>query len=188
MYISRCDDQGRFVHLNQAWLDFARHNWRVDFDPAAVLGVSWRAQITDPTTRQLYDRLAQRARQLARALTVSYRCDSPDRRRFMEMRVRPLSDGGLEWASRSLREEPRPAVDLLAARDRNADRLLRVCSWCKRIQAPEWAAEPSAAGDWLEVERIMPLLADLRAGFYPALTHGVCPDCYERVMAEIQAS
>ncbi len=188
MYVSRCDAQGRFVYLNQAWLEFARANWRADFDPRSVLGATWRQQISDPATLHLYDLLAQRARRLGRPLTVAYRCDSPGSRRHMEMMVRPLPDGGLEWASRTLREEPRPAVSLLEARARRSERLLTVCSWCKKVRTPPWAVGPGVkAGDWLEVESIMPLLADALADVHPGLTHGACPTCHQAILAEIEA-
>lgn len=188
MFVSRCDAQERFVHLNQAWLEFARVNWRPDFDPRSVLGATWRQQISDPTTLHLYDLLTQRARNLGRPLTVAFRCDAPGLRRHMEMTVTPLPDGGLEWASRVLREEPRPPVSLLEARARRSGRLLTVCSWCKKVRVPSWVAGRGVqTGDWLEVERIMPLLADVLADVQPDLTHGACPACHQVILAEIEA-
>lgn len=188
MFISRCDPQGRYVYFNQAWLEFARENWRADFDPQAVLGANWRTHISDPATLQLYDLLAQRARRLGRPLTVAFRCDAPDLRRFMEIRVSPLPDGGLEWASWIARQEPRAAASLLAARAQRSPRLLTVCSWCKKVQVPDWACgQDCEVGRWVEVEQVMPLLANALSGYYPELTHGVCPTCHQALLAEIEA-
>ena len=188
MFISRSDRQGRLVYLNQAWLDFARENWRADFEPELVLGAGWRQQISDPATLHLYDLLVQRALRLNHPVAVAYRCDSPDLRRYMEMRVSPLPDGGLEWASRILREEPRAVANLLETRARRSERLLRVCSWCKKVQMPDWAGgKGGEVGHWVEVEEVMSRLADTQAGAYPDLTHGACPDCYQAILEEMEA-
>lgn len=186
MFISRCDPEDRYVHLNQAWLDFARQNWRADFAPESILGDTWRRHISDRATLHLYDRLVQRARQLARPLSVAFRCDSPDLRRFMEISALPLPDGGLEWASRLLRQEPRPLVRLPEPDAELVARLAIMCSWCKKVQVPEWAGvAPLVVGDWVEVEEIMPLFSDAHAGFYPELSHGVCPACFRMVLDKL---
>lgn len=184
MFVSRCDAKGRYVFFNQAWLDFARQNWRADFAPDRLLGETWRGQIGDHTTLHLYDQLVERARELGRPLTVPFRCDAPNLRRFMEMSLLPLADGGLEWASRLLRQETRPPVSLPEVASALATELVVMCSWCKKVRVPEWEGlAPLMAGIWVEVEEAMSLFAVTHAGFYPAISHGVCPTCYQSVIS-----
>ena len=80
-------------------------------------------------------------------------------------------------------------VPILDARLKRGDLLLRVCSWCKRCSVPEWLSALESAGPperWVEVEEMMIILGCLGGYRLPTLTHTACPDCYRRVMAEIQ--
>lgn len=188
MFVSRCDAKGRYVYFNPAWLEFARQNWRADFSPHSLLGATWRAQIADRATLHLYDRLVERALELGRPLTVSFRCDAPDLRRYMQMSLLPLPDGGLEWASRLLRQEPRPPVLLPEVDPVLATELVVMCSWCKKVRVPDWPGLATLqAGDWVEVEAVMSFFSEAHAGFYPELSHGACPACYQRIMAQAES-
>ncbi|MFW6201313.1 MAG: PAS domain-containing protein [Gemmatimonadota bacterium] len=53
----------------------------------------------------------------------------------------------------------------------NLHRLLPVCSWCDRIQTED--------GQWQTLERYIKKTA------HTEVTHGVCPDCYEREMGRL---
>ncbi len=50
------------------------------------------------------------------------------------------------------------------------EKFLKICAWCKRVDA----------GD-----RWVPMDQYLAAGFGQRTTHGMCPDCYEKVKREI---
>ncbi len=45
----------------------------------------------------------------------------------------PQADGGVEYRSREVRTEERPTIALLAPRLSREQPLLRMCSWCKRV-------------------------------------------------------
>jgi hypothetical protein len=48
--------------------------------------------------------------------------------------------------------------------------LLRICSWCRRV---------GQGGEWV------PLEVFFKKGFDTRTTHGMCPDCHAKVMAEM---
>jgi hypothetical protein len=184
LYVLITDDRSRIVDVNQEWISFALANWAEDFSPEWVLGERLWRFISDDGTRHLYGMLVKRARETGLEIGFPFRCDSPGMRRFMQMTLQPLEGGHTRWASQLLTEEPRH-VALPATPDGPGPALLlRMCSWCLKACVPSWLplgegqAEP---GTWLELEKLMGGLAQNFEGFYPHVTHGICPDCHERV-------
>jgi P-type Cu+ transporter len=99
-------------------------------------------------------------------------CDSPELRRLLEMHIRALPGGQVEFCSRVLRLERRAPVRLLdpAVRRRRGDPL-QICSWCKAVLVQT---------AWLEVEAAMQRLGASDADL-PPLSHGICPACSDRL-------
>jgi hypothetical protein len=60
------------------------------------------------------------------------------------------------------------------ATPRSDEPLLRVCSWCKKVDT-RWG--------WCEAEEAVVRLGLFEAQALPDITHGICQDCYERVAA-----
>ncbi len=50
------------------------------------------------------------------------------------------------------------------------ERFLKMCAWCKRVDTGE---------SWVPIDTY------LAAGYGQRTTHGICPDCYERVKSDI---
>jgi hypothetical protein len=95
----------------------------------------------------------------------------------MEMVVRALDQGGIEFQSRLLGEEPRSPLPLLDAAAPRAELFVRVCSWCKKVATGEAA--------WLEAEHALALLDPFSLAGTPQVTHGMCPECYVQVVRAI---
>lgn len=123
--------------------------------------------ISDPTTRQIYATLMERVRRDGVEVRVPFRCDAPAMRRWLELWMSPGADGGVVFASRTLREEPRRAVVPPPAVD--GGRFIRMCSWCKQVEV-----DP---GEWVELEAAVSRLALFAAVDVPLITHGICPPC-----------
>lgn len=172
-FVHRVDKTGCICFVNDAWRAFAAENDWGD-GPERVLGTRWSDHVSDPETRHLYGLLMDRARKEDRPLRVSYRCDSPDCRRFMEMHIGyHEASGEVELRSRVLRLERRPPVALLGAHERNhSGQILTMCSWCKGVQVGD---------DWMEIERAVESLRLFSATALPRLSHGICPSCSRRV-------
>ncbi|WP_396627040.1 hypothetical protein [Luteitalea sp.] len=126
-----------------------------------------------PGVAEWYGPLVRRARAEQRTVCFPFRCDTPDLRRLMRMRIRPEPGGAISFESAVVRVQPRPHVPLVTATGDPGVPVVSMCSWCKRVDA---------AGDWLEVEDAMERLgAD--SNRLPSVSHGICPRCLDELAA-----
>src|SRR6478672_1277449 len=143
---------GRITFVDDEWCRFAVANGARQYaDPAWLYGKPLLSFISDPTTRQLYALLMARVRASRSAVRVPLRCDAPALRRWLELEISPGADGGLTFASYELRTETRAPIPTFEAAAGGASALLRMCSWCKRVEA--------AAGHWQDIEDAIASLA-----------------------------
>jgi hypothetical protein len=170
------DDLDRIVHVNEAWLAFARENGAPELSRARVLAqYLWRF-IQGRETAYLYKQILGRVRAGNSPLKFPFRCDSPDCRRFMEMKLSLLDGGAVQFMAQP-RREYRPPLDLLTASGDRSELFVKFCSWCKKIYIPErgWEAVEDAIG-----------LLDLFGNHpMPRLTHTICDDCSDFVRQEL---
>lgn len=171
-FVHRIDHEGRIRYVNEAWLAFAAENGWTTF-ASQVIGSQLIQQIADPETRHVYQLLIDRAWDGGRQAYFRYRCDSPNCRRFMEMRINRSAPDQVEFRSRVLHMEMRDPVGLLdPGLVRRSTEVLKVCSWCKSV----WANT-----SWVEVEQAVDRLGLLSAPVLPQISHGICPTCSERM-------
>ncbi len=168
----RLDADDRVRPLDDAWAAAAIVNAAPELASVGSFPL-WDA-IADAGSLLLWRQLVARVRETGSQLVVPYRCDTPDRRRWFEMHLGPAGGSAVDFESVFVREEAREQVRLL-------DRLVRrstdgppilLCSWCAR-------ARVDAA--WVEIEDAVARLGLLAVEQPPPLTHGICPDCFERV-------
>ena len=96
--------------------------------------------------------------------------------RSMDIHIAARSSGRLVLFSARLRsEEPRQAFQpLLSADAPRGEQTLTMCGWCDRF----------LVGDqWVEVEEAAARLGLFQLGEMPAISHGICPDCGEMLLA-----
>lgn len=172
------DSDDRIVSVNDAWLAFAEENEPYFADPMVIVGRPLWEFVTDVQTRRIYTLLIERLRRTREPLTVPFRCDSPGCRRFMEVTLSPDGDGGVRFVSRMLHQEHRPEVEWMASSHLVTERLLTLCSWCKKIKLP--------GNEYVEVERAIERLDLFGELTLPQFTHGCCPQCLESMMAHIR--
>ncbi len=172
------DPQDRIQAVDTAWLAFARANAGPELDPDAVLGRRIWDFIAGKETRHLYRLLIDKARREWREMAVPLRCDSPTRRRYLELAIKPLADGVVEFSSSTIREEPRPFVALLDPSVARSDDLLVICSWCKHVR--------TRGNEWVEVERAIRRLDLFASDPLPQLTHGICSACEAEIESKIE--
>jgi hypothetical protein len=171
--VYRIDAGGRLAYVSGAWNAFAAANGAPHLVSALVLGRPLRDFISDPETRYIVEALVRRATATGEIIQVSVRCDAPHERRRLEMRVVPLGEGVVEFRTRPQALEGRETVPML---DRGAPRtaeLLKMCSWCNRVRVDD---------GWHEVEVAVDRLGLFEAAALPALTHGICRECWDQVM------
>ena len=99
------DDADKIVHVNDAWLAFARENTAPQLTASLVLDQPiWRF-IQGQETIYLYKQIFGRVRAGKSPVKFPFRCDSPDCRRFMEMQLSLLPGDAIQFISHILREE-----------------------------------------------------------------------------------
>jgi hypothetical protein len=173
--IYRVNDLDEIGYVNEAYDAFASANDAGHIASAGVLHHPVWEFIADLSTRHIYRELLQRVR-AGRPVRFQFRCDSPTCRRLMEMNVRRGETGAVEFRARALSEEARPYQALLDSHIERSGELLRACGWCKKI---------FVAGEWLEIEEAVQRLRLFERPAVPPLTHGICEECYKKMMAAL---
>lgn len=177
-FVYELDASDRIQAVNDAWDAFARDNGAPDLAREQVVGTTLWRFISDPHTVDLYRLLLERLRHTHRPIEFDYRCDSPDCRRYLHMKVEPIGDGAVRFISRLDRTEPRQAVGAL---DPNLPRhpgVLSMCSICKRVR--------SGRHDWVPIEEALNTFETMQRDRPPSVAQGVCPDCSQRIGEQCQ--
>ena len=120
--------------------------------------------------------LLRRLRDEARQVELPFRCDAPQVRREMEIRIAAHSSGRVVLFSAHLRseesrDEVQPMLDFQAPR---GDDTVTMCGWCDRFEVD---------GEWVEVEEAAAKLGLFNREELPAISHGVCPRCNGTLLA-----
>ena len=102
-------------------------------------------------------------------VAAPFRCDSPAVRRFMELRCFPSAEQSIRIQGRLLKEQMVAAPVVPQADKPGIAALMRVCSWCRRID--------SEAAGWIEIDEAARQLRYLETPAPPPITHGICLDC-----------
>jgi hypothetical protein len=120
--------------------------------------------------------LLRRIRSEIREVELPFRCDGPDVRREMTIRISANSSGRLVLFTASLRDElprakPQPLLDFSVPR---SEETIEMCGWCDRFFVGE---------EWVEIEVAAKRLQLFARTELPAITHGICPECTELLLA-----
>lgn len=167
-----------------AWQRFATDNEAPELAADGVLGRSLFDFVGGGPVLDATRRLHERCCRLHRRVVYDYRCDSPRLERSMRMALSPVdgADGPLVlYQSVLLGEAARARIGLFDRRRREAsagvgEPPITLCSYCHDVR---WPAG-DAADSW-----IAPTEHYRRGGSDSArVSHGICPRCYERVIAE----
>ena len=163
------DGEDRIVAVDGSWCRFAEENGAPDLARSALGRPLWQF-IADEETRSLYRQLIGRVRSTNVELSLPFRCDSPELRRYMELKVAPGQERDSVTCRTTLtRVEPRSARLLLDPQLRSGQQLL-ICSMCRRV-----AITPER---WVEIEVAIREL-DLCRPAAPRLVERVCGDCQD---------
>ena len=168
------DARFRLVAVDARWSDFAAANDAPELvSPSGYLGRSALDCIADSTTALLYEQLFQRVRETGESVVFPFRCDSPTRRRFLNMNIERWTDDGLRLETTLTRSEERAPMVLLWSRRDSGGTSLRVCGWCKWVEVD---------GGWAEVEDAVRALRLFDQDLLPPVTHVMCPSCHESLV------
>jgi hypothetical protein len=120
--------------------------------------------------------LLRRVRGELGSVELPFRCDGPDVRREMDINIAAQAAGRFVVFSARLRSEERREEfqPLLASEAPRGEEVLTMCGWCDRFLVD---------GEWAEVEQAAARLRLFRLSPMPTISHGVCPDCTEMLLA-----
>jgi len=168
------DDQDRLIRVDKGYYRFAEENGWLGAD-ASVGRLLWDF-VEGHEVKKLQRLLLRRIRDEAREVELPFRCDGPDFRREMDIRIRADGSGRVVMFSarlrrEELRPEPQPILDPRAPRGED---FLTMCAWCDRFLVD---------GEWIEVEEAAKRLELFRRSELPVLDHGICPECGGTLLA-----
>ncbi len=176
-YIYRIDQDDVIRFVDQNWLQFALENDSPHLTYDTVVGTSLWSYVTDAETVQIYKAMFNRVRNDQITVSVPYRCDSPDCRRYLHLEIHPLPDEHIEFHSHLLREEKRKRQPLLDPSYSRSEEYLRMCSWCKKIYLPDQT--------WEDVEKAVTALNLFELSHIPQITHAICPTCIDIFFSDV---
>ena len=168
------DEQDHLIKVDEGFYLFAEENgWN---EAGASLGRSLWDYVAGQEMKKLQRLLLRRVRDEVGDVEIPFRCDGPDVRREMNIRIVARPGGRVVLFSARLRSEqardlPQRLLDPATPR---SEETLEMCGWCDRF---------SVDGEWVEVEEAARRLELFNRPELPALSHGVCPDCSEMLLA-----
>jgi hypothetical protein len=173
------DEVDRIVSLNENWLAFAKgNNASLSCHPDRIINTSIWLYVDGIETKYLYDIIMKYVRESGASVSFPFRCDAPDRRRYLEMTISYMNYGRLEFATRLMREELRDPVDLITPDFPRSEEILIICSLCKRVELP--------GQRWEEVEAAITELELFDNPQLPMISHGLCPECLSHAMSKVE--
>lgn len=172
------DSADRIIRVSPAFLEFAQQNDAPEITTPALINRHIWDFVAGTTTRELYAALFQKVRSVREPVRFPFRCDSPTRRRYMEMDISPAQNDGLCLTAILISVEDRPAVALLDPRAPRLNELLEVCSFCLAVRV--------ADDLWMATEYAIRHLVLFDNQQLPTLSHGVCPSCLPELQRRLR--
>ena len=97
--IHQIDSEDIIIHVDEVWLVFGRANWINRLTAKDIVGTSLWEFISGVDAIHLWKNLLAAVRKSAKSVSLPYRCDSPQTKRYMSMSIVPLSDGIIEFSN-----------------------------------------------------------------------------------------
>jgi hypothetical protein len=171
------DDQNRLVSFNENWDPFALQNSSAHLVAENISGQSLFEHISGEELSQLWRYIIDGVRKRQSSAEFDFRCDSPDFKRFMRMRVWHQKDR-VVFTSTLLRTKAASGLKIFDVKPTRSKLQILACSWCKSIKAGETL--------WLEPEIAVERMQLLEHDHPPEISHGICPVCYSRVWDDFE--
>jgi hypothetical protein len=168
------DEHDHLVRVDEGYYRFAEENgWA---EAGSSLGRLLWDYVAGRELVTLQRMLVRRVRDEVGDVELPFRCDGPDVRREMDVRIVARPGGRVVLFSSRLRsEEERDLPQRLLDPDTpRSDEMLGMCGWCDRFEVD---------GEWVEVEEAARRLELFNRSELPALSHGICPDCNAMLLA-----
>lgn len=136
-----------------------------------VVGTPLFSHFSGEPTKQWYRYLLEHVRRQGRA-TFEFNCDTPTLVRLQRMDMVRLSDGSIEFVTRTLSMRPRPDTPLLNWPLPRSRKRILMCSWCLRI---------SSVIGWTDVERAAQVMQVFEEPLPPSIDYTICDEDQSRL-------
>jgi hypothetical protein len=160
--------QDEIIFVNDEWFQFASANDASSLTRENVLCRSLWDFISDDKVKYLYQEILRRVN-AGHSLKFNLRCDSPEMRRIIEMKITPQKDDEVKFDSRTIWTQSRMPAIIFKNATPPTDNLLIMCSWCNKIE--------TGNGKWEEVEEAIESLGLFELETLPTISHGMCDSC-----------
>jgi len=135
------------MDVDDNWFRFAELNGGgLRLHPKSVIGKSIWDFIRDDTLQKIYRSLIRRARTQRDAIEFGFRCDSPQFRQYMHMRIKATADGVVRFVSTTRRVEQRSEGPRVTAAFSGSKSVIR-CSICNLYR--------TSSGRWTEAVELL---------------------------------
>lgn len=156
-------------------------SWAERASSDTIIGKHLFDFVCDDVTRMYIATMIESVRVIPRTIVRPYRCDSPDRKRYMKMIISPERNGGVCVSHELVREEPLPKpVNFKTVSGKEIELnsnsypglsgvgyLIR-CSICNSLKNRK-------TGSWHEVDTLTEVNIDTTKPLN--VLYGVCPNC-----------
>ena len=154
------------VKANDAWFAFYSEN--VSGGSARkFIGHSFLDWIDGYEVQALFASLLIRARAGNVVADLPFRCDSPDTKRLLSMKLDLEDDNRVRFTTHLLESKSRPAIRW------TTNQLVTMCGWCNRIAI----GNEEEMSSWHQLDDAIKSMQLLEGEKAPNLTHGICPEC-----------
>lgn len=164
----KIDSQNKIIEVYDSWKNAAEVGKASEkLDPNSVLDKYILNYVTGDVTKVYYYIMYTECRRLKKKLSLTYRCDSPTHKRFMEMEMTPEEDNCITIENFLLKEEPFKHPVHIKDETENLlipPRFLR-CAICNSLKIDD---------EWVLPENI-PVNKEKE---YKVI-HSICPTCQE---------
>lgn len=171
------DHQDNLVFTNSVWDDFADSNEAPELSGTDITGRSLWDFVSGDMIRHIYQQILVLVR-AGESVHFDFRCDSPDRRRFLQMNITPEPNGVVRFATLINRVEERSTQEIFRRSSTVSEDIVITCSWCKKIKTGD--------DTWSEVEQAIIILDLFELDPAPQLSHGMCSNCYDITLRQIE--
>lgn len=166
------NESDEIIFVNDAWSEFALANDAPELVANKVLNCNLWDFISDAATREIYQKLVDKAR-AGHSSNFGFRCDSPDLRRFLEMKITLVENKNIQFDTRIINTEKRICQNVFQNDARRTNVVIVACSWCKKVETGD--------GNWCEVEEFLSDPNLLESENISQISHGMCVSCYQSI-------
>lgn len=161
------------VAVDNGWKEFALENDGGAALPNRILRSCLWDHISGMENRLIYKKVLDCVRGSSTPIRLTFRCDSPNEERRLEMFVGPMEEQCCIFKTSVLEHRPRPHVALLDSGTERTRQSVSICGWCMNLKVSRL--------DWIPLAPALGVLGLDPDGPLPHLLYTICPDCSQQI-------